>query len=91
MLGKPDLIPYRIEYLRRGGKSNGAGQGGLLPGYRAMVTTEFFDVRVNAPIDPREFVYQPSGLTQPKGLKVIDATDAYLKTLGDGYDAMISS
>jgi hypothetical protein len=47
-----------------------------------MVTTEFFDVRTNVPIDPREFVYQPSGLTQPKGLKVIDATDAFLKSLG---------
>ena len=81
-VGQADLIPYRIEYLRRGDMSNGAGQGGLLPGYRTMVTMEFFDVRVNVPIDPREFVYQPSGLTQPKGLKVIDATDAYLKSLG---------
>jgi hypothetical protein len=81
-VGQADLVPYRIEYLRRGDKSNGAGQGGLLPGYRTMVTTEFFDVRVNMPIDPREFVYRPSGLTQPKGLKVIDATDAYLKSLG---------
>jgi hypothetical protein len=81
-VGQADLIPYRIEYLRRGDTSNGAGQGGLLPGYRTMVTTEFFDMRVNVPIDSREFVYQPSGLTQPKGLKVIDATDAYLKSLG---------
>jgi hypothetical protein len=81
-VGQADSIPYRIEYLRRGDKSNGAGQGGLLPGYHTMVTMEFFDVRVNVPIDPREFVYQPSGLTQPKGLKAIDATDAYLKSLG---------
>jgi hypothetical protein len=83
-VGQADLIPYRIEYLRRGDKSNGAGQGDLLPGYRTTVTMEFFDVRANVPIDLREFVYQPSGLTQPKGLKVIDATDAYLKSfVGD--------
>jgi hypothetical protein len=81
-IGQADLIPYRVEYLRRADKGDGAGQGGILPGYRPMVTTEFFDVRTNVPIDPREFVYQPSGLTQPKGLKVIDATDAFLKSLG---------
>jgi len=75
-MGKSDLIPYRIEYLRRGSKSDGAGQGSLLPGYQTIASTEYFDVRVNVPIDAREFVYQP-----PKNAKVIDATDAYLKTL----------
>ena len=84
-VGKADLIPYRIDYLRRGGKTDGAGQGSLLTGYQAIASTEYFDVRINVPIDPREFVYQPSGLTQAKGVKVIDATDAYLKTLaGEG-------
>ncbi|HEV3416260.1 MAG TPA: hypothetical protein VG056_05590 [Pirellulales bacterium] len=80
-IGQSDLIPYRIDYLRRIGKSDAEGQGGILPGYRAIVTTEFFDVRPNAPIDSREFVYQPSGLTQASGLKPVDTTDAYLKTL----------
>ena len=80
-IGQSDWIPYRIEYLRRGSGSGGAGQGGILPGFHPIVTTEFFDVHVNAAIDAREFVYQPSGLTQPKGLKVIDATDAFLKQI----------
>jgi hypothetical protein len=80
-IGQSDLIPYRIEYLRRIGKSDVEGQGGILPGYRAIVTTEFFDVRPNAAIDSREFVYQPSGLTQASGLKPIDTTDAYLKSM----------
>ncbi|HEV2973315.1 MAG TPA: hypothetical protein VGY55_25330 [Pirellulales bacterium] len=80
-VGQSDWIPYRIEYLRRIGKSDVEGQGGILPGYRAIVTTEFFDVRLNAPMDAREFVYQPSGLTQPNGLKPTDTTDAYLKML----------
>ena len=80
-VGQEDLIPYRIEYLRRSDKSDATGQGGILPGYRAIVTTEVFDVRTNVPIDSRQFTYQPSGLTQAKGLKVIDTTDAYLKAL----------
>jgi hypothetical protein len=84
-VGKADWIPYRIEYLRRGNKNDGAGQGSLLPGYQTIASTEYFDIRINVPIDQREFVYQPSGLTQPKGTTVIDVTDAYLKTLtGEG-------
>lgn len=80
-IGQSDLMLYRIEYLRRAGKGESETRGGLLPGYRTMVATEFFDVRMNVPIDAREFVYQPSGLTQAKGLKVADTTDAFLKAL----------
>jgi hypothetical protein len=76
-IGQSDLMLYRIDYLRRNDRASGAGQGSALPGNREMVTIEFFDIRVNQPIDSQEFQYQP-----PKGVKVIDATDGYLKSLG---------
>lgn len=83
-IGQSDLLLYRVEYWRRAGKGETETPGTMLPGHRLMVATEYFDIRVNAPIDPREFAYQPSGLTQAKGLKVADATDAFLKTLPGG-------
>jgi hypothetical protein len=76
-IGQSDFLLHRIDYLRRNDRAGGAGQGSVLPGYREMVTIEFFDVSVNQPIDSKEFQYQP-----PKRVKVIDATDAYLKSSG---------
>ena len=74
-IGQTDLFPCRVEYLRR--KSNsatgGAGQEGAAPGYRAIVSMEWFDVQINRPIDPQKFVYQPTGWT--------DATEVFLKAL----------
>jgi len=74
-IGQTDLFPYRIEYLRRTSNSavDGAGQGGGAPGYRAIVSMEWFDVQINRPIDPQKFVYQPTGWT--------DATEVFLKAL----------
>jgi hypothetical protein len=74
-IGQSDLFPYRIDFLRRNDQSGGAGQGSVLPGYRVMMTIEFFDVRANQTIDSREFDYQPR-------LKWVDATGTYLKSLG---------
>jgi hypothetical protein len=74
-IGQADLFPYRIDYLRRNDRSGGAGQGSVPPGYRVMMTIEFFDVRANQTIDSREFDYQPR-------LKWVDTTGAYLKSLG---------
>jgi hypothetical protein len=75
-IGQSDLLPYRIDYLRRSERAGGAGEGSLLPGYRAMQTIEFFGIRVNESIDSREFQYQP-----PQGVKVTDATDEYLRSV----------
>jgi hypothetical protein len=77
-IAQDDLFPCELEYLRRGGGSAGqgrAGEGGEAPGYRPIVAMQWFDVRVNQPIDPRKFIYQPVG--QPW----IDATEQCLKTL----------
>lgn len=74
-LRQPDLMPLRIEYLRRTGKWDGAGQGGSLTGYRLLLLLEFFDFRINSPIDPRQFVLQPGNM------QYSDATDGFLKNL----------
>jgi len=87
-IGRDDQVPYRIRYLRRGGNSGsggGAGEGGsseaddgnrLPAGYHVIVSMELFEVRLGGPIDPRQFIYQPSS-----GLQVLDATEGYLKAL----------
>jgi len=73
-VGQDDLFPYRIEYRRR---ASGKGRGGdadraeMLP----MVTVEFYEVRLNTPINPREFDYQPGSAD------VLDTTAAYIKSL----------
>jgi len=81
-VGQTDLIPYRIEYLRRGRIEQQSRAGGAA----ARLSRDGHDRVLRHSHEcadrPTEFVYQPSGLTQSKGLKVIDATDAYLKSLG---------
>lgn len=76
-----DLFPCQIEYLRRtknsaaeqgrgGGEEDGGGD------YRAIVSMQWFDVRINRPIDPQKFVYQPTGQA------FTDGTDECIKSLG---------
>jgi hypothetical protein len=74
-LGQQDLMPLRIEYLRRGGNWEGAGQGASLTGYQPLLLLEFFDIHVNPAIDPRQFVLQPGNM------QFTDATDAFVKNL----------
>jgi hypothetical protein len=86
-VGQSDLFPCRIDYLRRtsnsvpskgsshAGAQDRAGQGGNASGYPAIVSMEWFDVRINRPIDPQKFIYQPTA--QPWS----DTTEAYLKNL----------
>ncbi len=74
-LGQQDLLPLRIEYLRRGGNWDGAGQGASLTGYRPLLLLEFFDIHVNPAIDPRQFILQPGNM------QYTDATDAFVKNL----------
>jgi hypothetical protein len=73
-LGQDDLFPYRIEYRRRaGGQGRGgdAGAGDMLP----MVIVEFYEVRMNSPINPHEFDYQPGNAD------ILDSTASFLKEL----------
>jgi outer membrane lipoprotein-sorting protein len=70
-VGQDDLFPYRIEYRRRTGQGRGGetGQGEMVP----IVTVEFYEVRLNAPINPHEFDYQPGNAD------IVDNTASYIK------------
>lgn len=76
-VGQDDLFPYRIEFRRRpssqgrGGKGADDSSAPLAP----VVIVELYEVRLNAPIDPRHFEYQPGKL------EWYDATENYLKPL----------
>lgn len=71
-LGQSDLFPYRITYQRWSPQDGPAG--GLM---KPAVTTEFYEVALNAPLDPSQFNYQ-----QPNDIGVADRTGVFLKSLG---------
>ena len=68
LLGKDDLFPYRIEYLRTRDPEPGASGP---PDRKLLVLMELFEVQTNLTIDPRNFVYQPA--------KFVDATSEFLR------------
>ena len=68
LLGKDDLFPYRIEYLRTRASEPGAGGP---TDRKLLVLMELFEVQTNLSIDPRNFVYRPA--------KFVDATGEFLK------------
>jgi hypothetical protein len=73
-VGQDDLFPYRIEYRRRAdtqGRGGNSGQDEMLP----VVTVEFYEVRLNSAINPREFDYQPGNA------EILDTTASFLKEL----------
>jgi hypothetical protein len=71
-LGQDDLFPYRIEYRRRrGSQSRAGGAEEMVP----VVTVEFYEVRLNAQINPHEFDYQPASAD------ILDTTATFLKEL----------
>lgn len=75
VLGQEDLFPYRVEWRRSAATVRkewyhwGQDQG------RIMLTIDFKDVQLGAPIDPERFAFDPSGLVP------IDATAEYLQWL----------
>ena len=76
VVGQEDLFPYRITYERpviRADRDSRAGPDGET---KPIVTMELFEVRVGAPIDPLQFVYQPGDL------EVADHTKRYLRSIG---------
>ena len=73
-LGQDDLFPYRIEYRRRPMKQ-GKGASDVSREAMPILTVELYEVRLNSPIDPRQFAYQPGSL------EVLDTTDHVLKGL----------
>ncbi len=73
MLGQEDLFPYRIEYRRTvAGK---ALRSDTRPS-RALMTTQLYDVVLDAPVDPSRFRYNPGQLDYP------ERTVGFLHSLG---------
>jgi hypothetical protein len=71
-VGQDDFFPYRIEFRRRAdAKGRGAANVEMLP----IVTCEFYEVRLNAAINPHEFDYQPGDAD------ILDTTSNVVKEL----------
>jgi outer membrane lipoprotein-sorting protein len=75
-LGRDDLVPYRIDYRRRFPAAHTHIEAFWPQRATTLVAMEFFEVRLNVPIDPATFTYSPGSL-QP-----VDATDSYLQRVG---------
>jgi hypothetical protein len=73
LLGQDDLFPYRVEYRRGSPEKTGHASE---PASKAMVTIDLFEVVINVPIDPAQFIYNP-GETE-----FTDRTGEFLQTLG---------
>jgi len=56
--GRDDLFPYRFNYYRH----NGAGSS-----QKPMMTLELYEVRLNGPLDARQFTYQPGDFAVQDG------------------------
>ena len=70
LIGKSDAFPYRVTYQQF---QSIEGKHELKP----VVTTEFFEVAVNQPLDPSQFQFQ-----EPANISSTDRTDVFLQTLG---------
>ncbi|MBI2825706.1 MAG: hypothetical protein HYX69_13560 [Planctomycetia bacterium] len=68
-LGRDDLFPYKIDYQR---KVTSAIYGDEL---RTMASIEFFEVRLNAPLDRVQFSYQPGDAIP------VDETEKFIQRL----------
>jgi hypothetical protein len=68
-LGKEDCFPFRIDYLRSVPRASP----------RCLIGLEFFNLNFNGPIDAGQFLYTPAG-----NLEIIDHTDEFVHSLGEG-------
>ena len=80
VLGRDDFFPYRVKYLRPPAKKEKAlGKASLteiLAASSAIATLEFFEVKLNSPLDGQPFVYQPGMI------EAVDKTESVLKAFG---------
>ena len=73
-LGRDDMFPYRVEY-RINGPREPTYPGDSQPPAVVLVL-EFYEVKVNSPVEPQLFSYTPGTA------RFIDETDAYLAAHG---------
>lgn len=77
-LGRDDLFPYRIEFLRSApAAAGGAGQG--RGEARLLLVLEWFEVQLDAQVPARLFTFQP-----PANLQEADETTLFLERVGLG-------
>lgn len=77
-LGRDDLFPYRIEY-HRDRPSRTAPVSSTAGGARSgALIVEFYEVRFDAQLDPRQFAYQPGNVP------LVDVTQQYIERARDG-------
>jgi hypothetical protein len=74
-LGRDDLFPYRIEYQRTRAAVPEEKRTPEMPEARSLLTVEFFEVQLDAPVDSLEFVFNPGSLPAAY------VTDEYLERL----------
>ena len=67
-LGQEDCFPFRIDYLRSVPKSSP----------RCLMGLVFWDLNCNGPIASSQFLFTPSNL------EIIDRTDEFVRSLGEG-------
>jgi hypothetical protein len=84
--GRNDLFPYRIEYwpsprVPKESQVSSGGGNGPPTAQQPLVRLEFFEVRLNEPVDTGQFVYLPPGQ-----LKVKDVTGKYLTKIAERRD-----
>jgi hypothetical protein len=75
-LGREEHFPYRITFRRTEGKDQNSRVRRWNKVDPELLTMEFFEVRLNVPVDPGRFDYQPGNLTAR------DVTEKYLSRLG---------
>jgi hypothetical protein len=78
LLGRYDLFPYRVEYWRRMPAPRALKMLKLKPPVdKLLLAMELYEVQLDAPLDMRQFIYQPA-----PDVPVNDRTDAFLAGFG---------
>jgi hypothetical protein len=77
-VGRDDLFPYRLEYLRRTSvdKKNKDKSPTASDSWRELVLMEMFEVELDAPVDKSRFAYKPGNQESS------DYTTDFLRSMG---------
>jgi hypothetical protein len=82
MLGRDDLFPYRVEYLRRDRPTKRWKTPRQRQyAWKTIALLELYEVNLRAQIDPMRFVYEPDAT------RIEDRTEAMLESLHAGASA----
>ncbi len=77
MIGREDQFPYRLEFWRLlPGEKKPLSLKKPPPVDRLVLAMELFEVQLDVPLDPRQFIYSPGDLP------VVDQTPSFLQSLG---------